>query len=447
MIAGPAAELSTSTVDDHNSTVLRRLTVRLDGRWMVVALAIVMWFAILLLFATYGYEKTWKLWNVPVFSPPFVDFRLIPGSAESLRSGFDPVLNNPGDPLHRTFNYPALWYLLFKTGITQADTTWMSIAMLVAFFIAVFAFPGPLTSLDAVLMLLMLFSPAAMLLYERANVDALVFVVCALGLILADASVGLATCVFLFGAMLKIFPFFGLIVLVRNGFKAFARLLLGAAVSFGVYLAATAKSVSASWSQTERGNDISYGANVLFQHFGGQFYGMASRWLPANAARWSVLLAPYVLGLVIVLLAITVAVQPDKMAASKVPVRSQKNLDAFRVGAAIYVGTFFFGNNWDYRLIFLLFALPQLSQWTVDGGGRYRIISGAAAVFALLSCWYLRLGYSRTTMLFVLDECAKWGLLASLTYLLAASLRSRQCVPRTRMRAFGAPSVSAAVIT
>jgi len=42
-----------------------------------------MWLLILLAFKYYGYKETWRIWNVPTASPQFIDFRLIPGSAES----------------------------------------------------------------------------------------------------------------------------------------------------------------------------------------------------------------------------------------------------------------------------------------------------------------------------------------------------------------------------
>jgi len=48
--------------------------------------------SILMLF--YGYSNTWKLWNVPVMSPCFADFRSIPGGLESQSLGDDPLVKN-----------------------------------------------------------------------------------------------------------------------------------------------------------------------------------------------------------------------------------------------------------------------------------------------------------------------------------------------------------------
>lgn len=41
----------------------------------------------------------------------------------------------------------------------------------------------------------------------------------------------------------------------------------------------------------------------------------------------------------------------------------QRALDAFWVGASVYLGTFVTGHNFDYRLAVLVFTVPQLLLW------------------------------------------------------------------------------------
>ena len=57
------------------------------GKAFLVGGSLLIWLLILLLFKTYGYAQTWELWKVPTELPPFSDFRLIPGSAETFRLG------------------------------------------------------------------------------------------------------------------------------------------------------------------------------------------------------------------------------------------------------------------------------------------------------------------------------------------------------------------------
>ena len=173
------------------------------GKAFLIASCLVIWGILLLLFKLYGYEETWKLWRVPVESPQFSDFRLIPGSAESFRMGFEPTQRNPGDPHKRIFNYPAFWRLFFYTGITEADTVWVVRLMLVLFFVGVFLFPQRFTVLDSVIMLLVVFSPASMLLYERGNVDLIVFFLCAVIVGLVEISTVLAAALFIFAVVVS----------------------------------------------------------------------------------------------------------------------------------------------------------------------------------------------------------------------------------------------------
>ena len=158
------------------------------GKTFLIGGSLLIWLSILLLFKSYGYTQTWELWKVPTESPPFSDFRLIPGSAETFRMGIEPSVRNPGDPHKRKFNYPTFWRLFFYTGITQADTIWISILMIMLFFAGVFLFPKNLRISDAIWMLLIVFSPASMLLYERGNVDLIIFFLCVATVLAADYS-------------------------------------------------------------------------------------------------------------------------------------------------------------------------------------------------------------------------------------------------------------------
>jgi hypothetical protein len=110
--------------------------------------------------------------------------------------------------------------------------------------------------------------------------------------------------------------------------------------------------------------------------------------------------------------------------------QSQRNLAAFRIGATIYIGTFLMGNNWDYRLVFLVFTIPQLSEWAQSKGARMRTLSIVNLVMIFIACWYLVLSLILNNLglldvlrdpLFGLGEIAKWGMFMVLTILFFAS--------------------------
>jgi len=105
-----------------------------------------------------------------------------------------------------------------------------------------------------------------------------------------------------------------------------------------------------------------------------------------------------------------------------------RNQQAFWLGAGIYIGTFLLGNNWDYRLMFLLFTLPQLAGWARGKNGFFTAITRITLGALIVSSWYLFLdkwfsffkhGHQ---LAYLLDESANWILFAGLIYLFIYSL-------------------------
>jgi hypothetical protein len=91
-------------------------------------------------------------------------------------------------------------------------------------------------------------------------------------------------------------------------------------------------------------------------------------------------------------------------------------LDAFRLGSAVFLGTFLLGTNYNYRLAFLLFAVPQLLRWATKGGGGLRWLAGGALGMFLFSLWspigepFLPGLQFWRDLYVVADELANWGL-------------------------------------
>jgi hypothetical protein len=395
------------------------------GKAFLVGGSLLIWLFIFLLFKSYGYTQTWELWKVPTESPPFSDFRLIPGSAESFRMEIEPSIRNPGDPHKRKFNYPIFWRLFFYTGITQADTIWISILMIALFFVAVFLFPQKLTVSNAIWMLLIVFSPASMLLYERGNVDLIVFFLCVAIVLAADYSGYAAAALLIVGTVVKLFPFFGVTVLLRESRRKFIWLSAGCLCALLIYIYATWDSVSAAWNLTMRGKDISYGANVFIYRYGQALSQFFSQWFGDPQVESILKIGPIILASILVFMASLAGLRnPEPMTIS-----SERNLAAFRMGASIYIGTFLLGNNWDYRLAFLILVMPQLLEWTRSAMKKYRYVALVSLFGVLASCWHFVLWYSpffnmfqgSKEVWFAFDEFLNWMLVPVFVYLLLAS--------------------------
>lgn len=391
------------------------------GKSLLIAGIILMWVILGVLFKNYGYEETWKLWRIPVEEHVFLDFRLIPGSAESFRNGFEPSVNNPSDPGKRIFNYPAFWRLFFYTNISMDDTIWIVIAMLILYFFGVVLFPERLSVPGALLMLLIVFSPASMLLYERGNVDLIIFFICAMTVFATGYTAHLAAGLIVIGAIMKMFPLFGFTVLLKESKPKFILLAASSIVFVLIYGWVTIESQSAAWNTTMRGDGISYGSFVLITRLGGYLQELFPGLL--TFSQWEILFEA--LALVLIIVAGILAVRQP---VSLEPIH-ERNLSAFRMGAAIYIGTFLLGNNWDYRLAFLVFVVPQLAEWVYLAEKRHRIITILVISLVLISCWHFKLQIDLPILplkdisnrIVIVDEVFNWLLLPGLTYLLAAS--------------------------
>jgi len=384
-----------------------------SGKLILIAASLLIWLLLWMSFRNIGYNKTWELFGVQTEKMVFMDFRLIPSSAESFRNGYEPSVENPFEPGGRIFNYPAIWRLFFYTGITQDDTIWIGVLMLVLFFIGIFLFPGKLSFSGAFWTLLIIFSPASMLLYERGNVDLFVFFICALIILAENYSANLAAGLLIFGTVVKIFPFFGITVLLKESKRKFISLTIISVAILFVYNVLTFASQKAAWSTTWRGAQASYGTFVLLTRFNSYF----------QSSIWMIVFESFAL------LLILLAAIPAIRASQSLPTSSEQNLAAFRMGASIYLGTFLLGNNWDYRLAFLIFVIPQLSQWFYAEDKAHRYVAIGTILAIVLTCWHFVFlidipflpFQSDLDRIVVFDEFVNWLLLPGLSYLLFAS--------------------------
>ena len=257
----------------------------------------------------------------------------------------------------------------------------------------------------AAFLALILFSPASMLALERGNVDLFIFILCALALLTLENRVWLSAGFFMLATLLKLFPIFAFVAFLQRGKKHFFIISIAASAILLIYAALTYSNIVASYAFTEKGGDLSYGVTVLPLYL--------HPFLAAPNIYGIFILGSYFAAFGLFGSAVFYGIRSKLL-----PVADVHHLAAFRLGAAIYVGTFFLGNNWDYRLIFLLFTIPQLVSW----GAASRAARWILAML-ILSCWYLitlkifgGLPFGHE-LVYAVDQICKWGLFAGLIHL------------------------------
>ncbi|MGD0216732.1 MAG: hypothetical protein ABSC45_04360 [Desulfobaccales bacterium] len=363
-----------------------------------------------LLFSLYGYDRTWRLWNIPTMSPHFADLRAITGGAESYAQGFDPMIENPGDPWQRRLNYPRVWQNLYLIGVNQSHTTYIGISLIFLFLASICLLLPHASNIMIVLVMAAVLSPATLLGVERGNIDLLMFFLVTISVVAIKRWHLLSASAVLLGFVLKLYPIFGGAILLRTTRSMFLRYVLIFVAFIAIYIFLTYSDISLIRAATPRDISLSYGLNVF--------------WM--KAMKFNQTLGSYarVLSYLIVLLALwfafTSLLRGDFLPESH---HGAEYLDAFRAGTAIYLGTFLLGNNFDYRLMFLILTIPQLVLWIKCYIRDISLGSMVIVSFIFISQWYLLInkithhlphgGY----VSFVLDELSSWGVFVGLLYL------------------------------
>jgi hypothetical protein len=231
---------------------------------------------------------------------------------------------------------------------------------------------------------------------ERGNNDLVVFSIIALGLWLSRtgrdrSSVSVYTAVFA-ASVLKLYPAASFFVCLREPTRkralgVFSTLCL----LFGFYLYWSRDDILRLLANTEKSAYFSFGRNVSVFLLGKARFAQNISTTLLKAVSYAELLAMVMAGV---------------WASRRVSVGKQvksAHLDAFRTGATIYILAFSVSVSWDYRLVFLLFTIPQTLAW-VKSGTQWGSISAAALIILLVALWSAPWSYQLDGV----DELFNW---------------------------------------
>jgi hypothetical protein len=370
----------------------------IDARWLLAAVIVAVY---ALLFAAPGRPALLTVWNaygVDHRAPAFLDLRVVTTAPDAVRDGLDPIAENPRDPLRRAMNHPRVWTLLRHVGLSERHTVPLGFCLAAAFAAAVLAMAGRLTLAEAAIYSALACSPAALMAVERGNVDVLLFclLVAATMLVTKRRTHLWAYAVVFACAVLKLFPVFAFTLAFRERLRTGVAVLASAAVAFGAYLFVTRHDVAAVLANSIQGIYLSYGRKILLERL--RDFG-----LPIDANVWSA-----------VLVALVVAAAVGLATRTRAPEFTPGTMEKMLIGAGIYCGSFVLLSNFNYRMIFVLLAVPQLLVWRKSGGAAKRC--STAAIVTMVIAFGLS-GQLRSWF-FVLKECANWLMFTGAVWLL-----------------------------
>ncbi|WP_019487605.1 hypothetical protein [Kamptonema sp. PCC 6506] len=403
-------------------------TPKLDGRILLLAVLIVYFLPIVVatsFFSNYPNSLIKLRFIYPLVHkmlPPFADMRVIAAGAECIRLGYDVLVENPCDPWKRPMNYPRIWSIPASWGLDQSHTVILAILFGLLFFILTFVTIKRLNYIEALFYALILCSPSVMLAIERGNNDLIIFSILALSLLIMKNNAFIwryfSYIIILFAAILKIYPIFALITCLKEKKRNFTFIFISIWIAFGIYIITDLESFNLVSKTTPRATKLSYGGKVIFdiifnnlEIYFDNFYNAQ---IPQLFEKIKLLLFVFTI-LLFFFMSYLLAKRTDALSQNNTLNINQ--IEAFRIGASIYMGTFLIGNNWDYRLIFLLFTIPQILAW-LKTGSQLTSISSLALMAIILTTWLS----NQSPKIYYLDELLNWLLFLFFTYAFILSL-------------------------
>ena len=319
--------------------------------------------------------------------------------------------------------------------------------MLILFYVAVFIFIIP-RNFKRLYWFFgyagLLISPAVLFLVERANIDIFMFVIlCLFGKLAVSAgkntSMG-SYLLLLLGSVLKIYPVFAFASMLFTVNNRRTMFLLGGlvAVLLGLYVYFNFAEFMLISKNTPRSSAFSFGKNVLFQDVFGR--------LEKSGPLYMVVI-PNVCFLAVVVLAFLLSKTKKIRGTVSTLGDNYQSRVLFVCGACVYVGTFFIGNNFNYRLVFLLLTVPMLLEWSASKTSGRIYFGFLASVFfitfwhSFVSRFFPYFGYPLISyfITFVTEQLSNWAILF-IVLLMLFFLFEKYCLALKQAKPFGNPA-------
>lgn len=284
--------------------------------------------------------------------PYFSDLKILICGIEAIRDNSNPYKLNC-DTL-AIFNYPYTWGIFsILSFVNESNLIYIGIGLAISIFTALYFFIGKCNLWEAIIYSLLFISPAIMLGVERGNCDLIIFLIILLGATYKKSKITLGASIF-FAAILKLYPIAALLCIFNINQKNIKNSILLFGIFFSgfiIYLFAFKENIVQVSNTTPRPFYVlAYGLGVLPS----LYISQNNFFLPKTVfITFGIFL--------LVGFCMFYYFQSKYFKIPQVANNHQGNL--YVIGASIFVITCLIGYNWEYRLIFLLFTIPQILIW------------------------------------------------------------------------------------
>lgn len=353
-----------------------------NNSFLLFFLTILIYFILTILYHN-GYS-----WIIPESGPPgFYDLRVVLESTDCYNKGYDPYITTNKDCPH-LYNYPFVWIWLtnvFK--LTIQNVYLIGFGMIFSFVLSISFLFRKITLSNLILLVITLISPPILLLLDRANIDIIIFILLLIASYylrsgnITHTKVHFSYLLILIATMLKIYPVFilGLILIDRIDIKHKYIVVVYSTITLSLYTFLNLKEILVLLGNTPHPSELAFGKNVLIQEF----------LSPSKLVYFSFL--PFIVMMLIVFYKRVFF----KQLVTRLQLDTSNEGKLFFGGVLLFTGTYFFGNNWDYRLVFAIFFLPYLFSDHIKNNdlNKFKNIFIVLLVIVLFTSFIHRSGY------------------------------------------------------
>lgn len=382
---------------------------------LIIILSLIFLLVFILFFSQFFYGSYQHLLNnYYCFKPgntPFSDMRTTLRGIEAYAEGSDPLLER-AIVNGNNWCYPRTWFLFSYLGVRENITNVISLVIIVLFYTLTILFIGKTNKTTAFFYGIILCSPPVVMGLERANVDILLYLLILGSVFILHTKPGriIAPILIIVSALLKLFPVFSVLMVLREKKRTAILTFLVVSLTYVTYSVLEFHSLEIIYEQMGKPVDVaSFGLFELPKYLHISFFSDLN----------PILL--WLLAICILLMAVFLFLKNSRFLLFEV--EEGIKLDAFRAGAAIYLGVFIFGYSFLYRMVFILLTLPQIIAWA-----RLNITFGKISRYAVFLLFFLfthlllinhlvSVGYS-----FMIKEFLFWSLSIYYIYAIIYSL-------------------------
>lgn len=400
----------------------KKYSRKFDDGQLVMLVYMLGYILLLIALVSYlGYDKGLMVMDIPSMVPLFSDLHVITASYETIIDGGDPYLQNDADPWGRPYNYPRIWLALGYLGLNSTNLFFFGAVMAIIYVGLTFKLFSGLSKKEGLYASLLLFSPSSALAIERGNIDLVIYILLTLSIFIYKGdSIKNSAKVFLLiflASALKLYPIFAVFVFLKEKKNVFFKIFISMNVLFLLYFIVSWSDLEFIFKNTPNAPAASYGVVILPMHVLFAFFEGGQEAVP-RFRLIGLLIGNFIL--LLVMLGIYIKVKNVKYTFELFKCTEDKKLVFFYLGVGIFVGSFALGNNWDYRLIFLFFTVPQLLYWFKHQIELRTVVFSCLGLILALVQWNF-FSYERLTRIMVINELCTWVLVGLLIYLFLLS--------------------------